>query len=109
MMLFSRRKRQNEEARKRLEYQMCLAREAGADDILDISKCELSEIPASVFSMCRVLQKKVLIIHSNRLSTLPPKSCNLQDLSVLKVGEDVGLKPWRVAAAHFVDGTHCSQ
>ncbi|XP_051893393.1 E3 ubiquitin-protein ligase LRSAM1 isoform X2 [Pristis pectinata] len=85
MMLFSRRKKQSEEARKRLEYQMCLAREAGADDILDISKCELSEIPASVFSMCRVLQKKVLIIHSNRLSALQPKSCNLQDLSMLKI------------------------
>ncbi|XP_059850318.1 E3 ubiquitin-protein ligase LRSAM1 isoform X4 [Hypanus sabinus] len=85
MMLFSGRKKQNEEARKRLEYQMCLAREAGADDILDISKCELSEIPASVFSMCRVLQKKVLIIHSNHLATLQPKSCNVQDLSLLKI------------------------
>ncbi|XP_062929903.1 E3 ubiquitin-protein ligase LRSAM1 isoform X1 [Mobula hypostoma] len=85
MMLFSRRKKQNEGARKRLEYQMCLAREAGADDILDISKCELSEIPASVFSMCRVLQKKVLIIHSNHLATLQPKSCNIQDLSLLKI------------------------
>ncbi|XP_059850316.1 E3 ubiquitin-protein ligase LRSAM1 isoform X2 [Hypanus sabinus] len=61
------------------------AREAGADDILDISKCELSEIPASVFSMCRVLQKKVLIIHSNHLATLQPKSCNVQDLSLLKI------------------------
>ncbi|XP_038638560.1 E3 ubiquitin-protein ligase LRSAM1 isoform X3 [Scyliorhinus canicula] len=86
MMLFSRKKKQqNEEARKRLEYQMCLAREAGADDILDISKCELSEIPVSVFSMCRVLQKKVLIIHTNHLSTLLPKSCNIQDLSMLKI------------------------
>ncbi|XP_041049839.1 E3 ubiquitin-protein ligase LRSAM1 isoform X3 [Carcharodon carcharias] len=85
MMLFSRKKKQTEEARKRLEYQMCLAREAGADDILDISKCELSEIPVSVFSMCRVLQKKVLIIHTNHLSTLLPKSCNIQDLSMLKI------------------------
>ncbi|XP_069789899.1 E3 ubiquitin-protein ligase LRSAM1 isoform X2 [Narcine bancroftii] len=85
MMLFSRRKKQNEEARKRLEYQMCLAREAGADDILDISKCELSEIPVSVFSMCRVLQKKVLIVHSNHLTTLQSKSCNIHDLSMLKI------------------------
>ncbi|XP_067868850.1 LOW QUALITY PROTEIN: E3 ubiquitin-protein ligase LRSAM1 [Heterodontus francisci] len=85
MMLFSRKKKQTEEARKRLEYQMCLAREAGADDILDISRCELSEIPVSVFSMCRVLQKKVLIVHTNHLSTLLPKSCNIQDLSMLKI------------------------
>ncbi|XP_078282280.1 E3 ubiquitin-protein ligase LRSAM1 isoform X2 [Rhinoraja longicauda] len=86
MMLFSKsKKKQNEEARKRLEYQMCLAREAGADDILDISKCELPEIPAGVFSMCRVLQKKVLIVHSNHLTTLQPRSCNIQDLSMLKI------------------------
>ncbi|XP_060697267.1 E3 ubiquitin-protein ligase LRSAM1 isoform X2 [Hemiscyllium ocellatum] len=85
MMLFTRKKKQSEEARKRLEYQMCLAREAGADDILDISKCELYEIPVSVFSMCRVLQKKVLIAHTNHLSTLLPKSCNIQDLSMLKI------------------------
>ncbi|XP_072422474.1 LOW QUALITY PROTEIN: E3 ubiquitin-protein ligase LRSAM1 [Chiloscyllium punctatum] len=85
MMLFTRKKKQSEEARKRLEYQICLAREAGADDILDISKCELYEIPVSVFSMCRVLQKKVLIVHTNHLSTLLPKSCNIQDLSMLKI------------------------
>ncbi|XP_048469780.1 E3 ubiquitin-protein ligase LRSAM1 isoform X2 [Rhincodon typus] len=85
MMLFTRKKKQSEEARKRLEYQICLAREAGADDILDISKCELFEIPVSVFSMCRVLQKKVLIVHTNHLSTLLPKSCNIQDLSMLKI------------------------
>ncbi|XP_032905065.1 E3 ubiquitin-protein ligase LRSAM1 isoform X1 [Amblyraja radiata] len=85
MMLFSRKKKQKEEARKRLEYQMCLAREAGADDILDISKCELPEIPVGVFSMCRVLQKKVLIVHSNHLTTLQPRSCNIQDLSMLKI------------------------
>ncbi|XP_043575813.1 E3 ubiquitin-protein ligase LRSAM1 isoform X2 [Chiloscyllium plagiosum] len=85
MMLFTRKKKQSEEARKRLEYQICLAREAGADDILDISKCELYGIPVSVFSMCRVLQKKVLIVHTNHLSTLLPKSCNIQDLSMLKI------------------------
>uniref|UniRef100_UPI00398E353C E3 ubiquitin-protein ligase LRSAM1 isoform X2 n=1 Tax=Pristiophorus japonicus TaxID=55135 RepID=UPI00398E353C len=85
MMFFSGRKKQAEEARKRLEYQMFLAREAGADDILDISRCELSEIPVSVFSMCRVLHKKVLIVHTNHLATLLPKSCNIQDLSMLKI------------------------
>ncbi|XP_040462569.1 E3 ubiquitin-protein ligase LRSAM1 isoform X5 [Falco naumanni] len=43
MPLFFRKKKPSDDARKRLEYQMCLAKEAGADDILDISKCELSE------------------------------------------------------------------
>ncbi|XP_017715859.1 PREDICTED: E3 ubiquitin-protein ligase LRSAM1-like [Rhinopithecus bieti] len=59
MPLFFRKRKPSEEARKRLEYQMCLAKEAGADDILDISKCELSEIPFGAFATCKVLQKKV--------------------------------------------------
>ncbi|VTJ58562.1 Hypothetical predicted protein [Marmota monax] len=58
MPLFFRKRKPSEEARKRLEYQMCLAKEAGADDILDISKCELSEIPFGAFATCKVLQKK---------------------------------------------------
>nr|XP_033816189.1 E3 ubiquitin-protein ligase LRSAM1 isoform X2 [Geotrypetes seraphini] len=70
MPLFFRRRRPSDEARKRLEYQMCLAKEAGADDILDISKCELSE---------------VLIVHTNYLTYLIPKSCHLMDLGTLKV------------------------
>ncbi|XP_068104794.1 E3 ubiquitin-protein ligase LRSAM1 isoform X2 [Hyperolius riggenbachi] len=85
MPLFFKRQKQSGEARKRLEYQMCLAKEAGADDILDISKCELSEIPDAALSMCRVLQKKVLILHSNLLTQLVPKSCHTLDLATLKV------------------------
>uniref|UniRef100_F7A7Z5 Leucine-rich repeat and sterile alpha motif-containing 1 n=1 Tax=Xenopus tropicalis TaxID=8364 RepID=F7A7Z5_XENTR len=85
MPLFFRKQKQSGEGRKRLEYQMCLAKEAGADDILDISNCELSEIPDGAFSTCRVLQKKVLIVHSNFLTQLVPKSCHMSDLSALKV------------------------
>ncbi|CAJ0968509.1 unnamed protein product [Ranitomeya imitator] len=61
------------------------AKEAGADEILDISKCELSEVPDAAFSTCRVLQKKVLILHSNFLSQLVPKSIQILDLATLKV------------------------
>ncbi|KAM3910860.1 E3 ubiquitin-protein ligase LRSAM1 isoform 1-T2 [Leptodactylus fuscus] len=85
MPLFFRKQKQSGEARKRLEYQMCLAKEAGADDILDISKCELSEVPDAALSTCRVLQKKVLILHSNFLTQLVPKSCHILDLCTLKV------------------------
>uniref|UniRef100_A0A8C5JNJ0 Leucine rich repeat and sterile alpha motif containing 1 n=1 Tax=Junco hyemalis TaxID=40217 RepID=A0A8C5JNJ0_JUNHY len=70
MPLFSRKKKPSEDARKRLEYQMCLAKEAGADDTLDISRCELSE---------------VLIIHTNNLTSLVPKSCSLLSLITVKV------------------------
>ncbi|XP_006768604.1 PREDICTED: E3 ubiquitin-protein ligase LRSAM1 isoform X2 [Myotis davidii] len=85
MPLFFRKRKPSEEARKRLEYQMCLAKEAGADDILDISKCELSEIPFGAFATCKVLQKKVLIVHTNHLTSLLPKSCSLLSLITIKV------------------------
>uniref|UniRef100_G3X071 E3 ubiquitin-protein ligase LRSAM1 n=1 Tax=Sarcophilus harrisii TaxID=9305 RepID=G3X071_SARHA len=85
MPLFFRKRKPSDEARKRFEYQMCLAKEAGADDILDISRCELSEIPFGVFSTCKVLQKKVLIVHTNFLTSLVPKSCNLLNLGTIKV------------------------
>uniref|UniRef100_A0A8C6E606 E3 ubiquitin-protein ligase LRSAM1 n=1 Tax=Moschus moschiferus TaxID=68415 RepID=A0A8C6E606_MOSMO len=85
MPLFFRKRKPSEEARKRLEYQMCLAKEAGADDILDISKCELSEIPFGAFATCKVLQKKVLIVHTNLLTSLLPKSCSLLSLATIKV------------------------
>uniref|UniRef100_A0A8D0G324 Leucine rich repeat and sterile alpha motif containing 1 n=1 Tax=Strix occidentalis caurina TaxID=311401 RepID=A0A8D0G324_STROC len=85
MPLFFRKKKPSDDARKRLEYQMCLAKEAGADDILDISKCELSEVPFGAFATCKVLQKKVLIIHTNNLTSLVPKSCSLLSLITVKV------------------------
>ncbi|XP_040462568.1 E3 ubiquitin-protein ligase LRSAM1 isoform X4 [Falco naumanni] len=84
MPLFFRKKKPSDDARKRLEYQMCLAKEAGADDILDISKCELSEVPYGAFATCKVLQKKVLIIHTNNLTSLVPKSCSLSSLITVK-------------------------
>ncbi|XP_063172421.1 E3 ubiquitin-protein ligase LRSAM1 isoform X2 [Candoia aspera] len=85
MFPFFRKRKASSEARKRLEYQMCLAKEAGADDILDISKCELSELPYGAFATCKVLQKKVLIAHTNFLTSLIPKSCSLSNLVTVKV------------------------
>ncbi|KAM7369401.1 hypothetical protein PAMP_013672 [Pampus punctatissimus] len=60
-------------------------KEAGADDTLDISGCELSEVPSSVFSICKVLQKKVFILHNNELRSLLPKGCDISSLATLKV------------------------
>ncbi|KAK2888624.1 E3 ubiquitin-protein ligase LRSAM1 isoform X1 [Channa argus] len=85
MPLFFRKKKPSEDSQKRLEYQLCLCKEAGADDILDISNCELSEVPSSAFSICKVLQKKVLILHNNELRSLLPKGCDIVSLATLKV------------------------
>ncbi|XP_042365780.1 E3 ubiquitin-protein ligase LRSAM1 [Plectropomus leopardus] len=85
MPLFFRKRKPSEDSKKRLEYQLCLSKEAGADDILDISACELSEVPSSAFSISKVLQKKVLILHNNELRSLLPKGCDISTLATLKV------------------------
>ncbi|XP_034048319.1 E3 ubiquitin-protein ligase LRSAM1 isoform X2 [Thalassophryne amazonica] len=85
MPLFFRKRKPTEDSRKRLEHQLCQSKEAGADDILDISSCELCEVPSCAFSICKVLQKKVLILHSNELKSLLPKECDIISLATLKV------------------------
>lgn len=85
MPLFFRKRKPSEDSRKRLEHQLCRSKEAGADDILDVSACELSEVPSSAFSICKVLQKKVFILHNNALRSLVPKGCDISSLSTLKV------------------------
>uniref|UniRef100_A0A8D3A1C9 RING-type domain-containing protein n=1 Tax=Scophthalmus maximus TaxID=52904 RepID=A0A8D3A1C9_SCOMX len=54
MPLFFKKRKPSDESQKRLEYQLCRSKEAGADDILDISACELSEVPSGAFSICKV-------------------------------------------------------
>uniref|UniRef100_S4RY39 Leucine rich repeat and sterile alpha motif containing 1 n=1 Tax=Petromyzon marinus TaxID=7757 RepID=S4RY39_PETMA len=83
MPLFG-RKKPSRDADRRLQLQLCLAKEAGADDVLDASQCELTEIPSAVYSTCRVLQKKVLILHTNCLTSLTSGG-NILDFSGLKV------------------------
>ncbi|KAM4527439.1 E3 ubiquitin-protein ligase LRSAM1 [Odontesthes bonariensis] len=85
MPLFFRKRKPSDDSQKRFEYQLCRSKEAGADDILDISGCELSEVPSSAFSICKVLQKKVLILHHNELRCLLPKGCDVSTLATLKV------------------------
>ncbi|KAA8584688.1 hypothetical protein FQN60_008473 [Etheostoma spectabile] len=70
MPLFFRKRKPSNDSQKRLEYQLCRSKEAGADDILDISACELSE---------------VLILHNNQLRSLLPKGCDINALATLKV------------------------
>uniref|UniRef100_A0AAY4EI89 RING-type domain-containing protein n=1 Tax=Denticeps clupeoides TaxID=299321 RepID=A0AAY4EI89_9TELE len=85
MPLFLRKKAPSENSRKRLEYQLCLAKEAGADDILDISCCELSE---GCFVSCLVTLK-VLDIHENKLMSLPDDIGQLTSLQVLNLEKNL--------------------
>uniref|UniRef100_A0A6Q2YX38 RING-type domain-containing protein n=1 Tax=Esox lucius TaxID=8010 RepID=A0A6Q2YX38_ESOLU len=86
MPLFFRKKKPSEDSKKRLEYQLCLSKEAGADDILDISACELTEVtpfPASHIPVSLFYQ--VFILHGNQLKSLVPKGCCISSLVTLKV------------------------
>ncbi|XP_047229188.1 E3 ubiquitin-protein ligase LRSAM1 isoform X2 [Girardinichthys multiradiatus] len=85
MPLFFRKRKPSEDSQKRLEHQLYWSNQEGADDILDISGCELAELPSKVFSICKVQQKKVLILHTNELKYLLPKGCDISSLSTLKV------------------------
>lgn len=85
MPLFFRRRKPSEDAKKRLEYQLCLSKEVGADDVLDISSCELSEVPSSAFSICKLLQKKAFILSDNQLKCVIPKGSTISSLVTLKV------------------------
>ncbi|XP_063065985.1 E3 ubiquitin-protein ligase LRSAM1 [Engraulis encrasicolus] len=85
MPLFFRKRKPSEDAKKRLEYQLCLSKEAGADDVLDLSSCELTEIPSSAFSISKVLQKKAFILSDNELKSLVPKGCSVSHLITVKL------------------------
>uniref|UniRef100_A0A673BGE9 RING-type domain-containing protein n=1 Tax=Sphaeramia orbicularis TaxID=375764 RepID=A0A673BGE9_9TELE len=98
MPLFFKKKKPSDDSKKRLEYQLCRSKEAGADDILDISSCELSEVPSSAFSICKVLQKKVrtgmelsVNLNSAYLSfCLSPQVLDLHENNLTSLPEDMG-------------------
>lgn len=66
-----------------MEHLMYLAKES-PDKKYDLSACELTEIPSSVFSLCKVLQKEVLLLHTNLLKNLKMGG-KMADLANLRV------------------------
>uniref|UniRef100_A0A8C9EQP4 Leucine rich repeat and sterile alpha motif containing 1 n=1 Tax=Pavo cristatus TaxID=9049 RepID=A0A8C9EQP4_PAVCR len=94
MPLFFRKKKPSEDARKRLEYQMCLVSSADVPSVL----CAQSQVPYGAFATCKVLQKKVTIqswsrefcycvldLHNNQLASLPADIGQLTSLQVLNL------------------------
>uniref|UniRef100_A0A665V962 Leucine rich repeat and sterile alpha motif containing 1 n=1 Tax=Echeneis naucrates TaxID=173247 RepID=A0A665V962_ECHNA len=82
MPLFFRKKKPSDESQKRLEYQLCWSKEAGADDILDISTCELSEVSLSLLGVVLTFDPQVLDLHDNMLCALPEDIGKLVSLQV---------------------------
>ncbi|XP_031433389.1 E3 ubiquitin-protein ligase LRSAM1 isoform X2 [Clupea harengus] len=85
MPLFFRKRKPSEDAKKRLEHQLYMSKEVGADDVMDISSCELSEAPTSAFSLCKMLHKKAFNLSDNELKSLIPKGCSISSLVTLQV------------------------
>uniref|UniRef100_A0AAX7T0D0 RING-type domain-containing protein n=1 Tax=Astatotilapia calliptera TaxID=8154 RepID=A0AAX7T0D0_ASTCA len=83
MPLFFRKRKPSEDCQKRLEYQLCRSKEAGADDILDISACGLSEVRGKLKPSCD--PPKVLDLHENKLTSLPEDIGKLTALQILNV------------------------
>ena len=77
-------KKQSAEAKKRFQHQMYLAKES-PDPTFDISSCELTEIPSSVYSLGKVLQKEVLDVHNNDLDSLSEEIGEISSLCVLNL------------------------
>ncbi|XP_012944566.1 E3 ubiquitin-protein ligase LRSAM1 [Aplysia californica] len=74
-------RRQSEKCRKRQQDQELLAQQ-DPEPRFDMSSCELREVPSGVYAICKVLQKQVLLLHDNWLSSL---SSELAELSYLQV------------------------
>ncbi|KAL5012900.1 hypothetical protein ScPMuIL_011451 [Solemya velum] len=76
-------RKQSAKARRRQEHQQYLAKES-PEPCIDLSNCEIQEIPSGVFSLCRVLQKETLLLYDNWLSSLHGGG-KLTDLKILRV------------------------
>ncbi|RXN10340.1 E3 ubiquitin- ligase LRSAM1 [Labeo rohita] len=98
MFLFSKKKKPSEDSVKRLEYQLCLAKEAGADDILDISAWNsLTVIPVAVGRMSSL---RTLDISENSIRELPKELANVRTLESLILDAQVmGYPPASVCTA----------
>uniref|UniRef100_A0A182NLW7 E3 ubiquitin-protein ligase LRSAM1 n=1 Tax=Anopheles dirus TaxID=7168 RepID=A0A182NLW7_9DIPT len=66
----------------RLERKQCLAKET-PEPIYDLEDCNLKDVPAGVFVMCKVLRKEALTLAKNKLSSLAAGGA-LEDLALLQ-------------------------
>ncbi|XP_053675912.1 E3 ubiquitin-protein ligase LRSAM1-like [Anopheles nili] len=72
----------NVDYKARLERKQCLAKET-PELIYELEDCNLKDVPAGVFVMCKVLRKEALTLARNKLSTLVGGG-SLEDLALLQ-------------------------
>jgi len=69
--------------KKRFEHKQYLAQES-PEPVYDLTDCALKNVPAGVFSRCKVLRKEALLLQENNLSSLSGGG-SIADLCELKV------------------------
>ena len=82
MPFFKNKKPVKDESKREIERKLVLAQD-DPEPTFDLSSCGAKEIPDTVFSMCKVLQKEVLLLHDNNIKEL--KGEDFEDLSELRV------------------------
>lgn len=67
-------RKQSDACKKRMDHQLYLAQES-PEPTIDLSKCELEEIPPLVFSLCKILSKEAVFLGDNWLESLSGGKC----------------------------------
>ena len=76
-------KKQSKQAKRRFEHLMVVAKE-NPNRVFDLTECELSAVPSSLFVQCRVFLTESLLLHTNIIKSLKGGG-NMTDLSNLRV------------------------
>lgn len=77
-------RKQSTNAKRRQDHQQYLAQES-PEPLFDLSNCEIEEVPSGVYALCKVLQKEVLLLHDNWLSSIHSSNNNITDLTTIRV------------------------
>jgi len=77
------KKKQSKDAKQRFDRQMNIAKEH-PDKIFDLSSCELSTIPSSLYFQCKIFLTESLVLHSNFLNELNSGG-SFQDLISIRI------------------------
>ncbi|XP_034255131.1 E3 ubiquitin-protein ligase LRSAM1-like isoform X2 [Thrips palmi] len=83
MPLFRKKGNEDQVNKSRLEHKLYLARE-NPEPCFDLSDCALRDVPAGIYSLCKVFRKESLFLQDNQLSSLDGGG-NLRDLAMLTV------------------------
>lgn len=67
-------RKQSDACKKRMDHQLYLAQES-PEPTIDLSKCELEEIPPLVFSLCKILSKEAVFLGDNWLESVSGGKC----------------------------------